>query len=128
MEEQADENGCSEGQRDDDGDGVPNFIDRCPYTPSGSVIDDNGCETGQLISDNDGDGLKMKMIYVPTPQMELLLMRMDVVILLLKYQILFLKKLKIQEMKKQGKSKFYWVEFTLKILTRDMVKPPLLFL
>lgn len=38
---------------DEDGDGVPNLIDRCPNTPSGSgAVDEFGCSI-----DSDGDGV-----------------------------------------------------------------------
>ena len=35
---------CTDKVEDDDNDGVENEIDRCPETPSGSVVDENGCE------------------------------------------------------------------------------------
>ena len=69
LEEQADENGCSEGQRDDDGDGVPNFIDRCPNTAQGAEIDENGCSALQLDGDDDGDGVLNSVDVCPnTPE------------------------------------------------------------
>ena len=69
LEEQADENGCSEGQRDDDGDGVPNFIDRCPDTAQGAEIDENGCSALQLDGDDDGDGVLNSVDVCPnTPE------------------------------------------------------------
>jgi OOP family OmpA-OmpF porin len=37
---------------DYDGDGVPDGIDRCPSTPQGALVDDTGCP-----SDRDGDGV-----------------------------------------------------------------------
>ena len=37
---------------DDDGDGVPNFLDKCPNTPRGVTVDANGCPV-----DSDGDGV-----------------------------------------------------------------------
>ncbi len=33
---------------DTDGDGVPDFLDRCPNTPAGSVVDADGCGISQL--------------------------------------------------------------------------------
>lgn len=39
------------GQSDDDGDGVPNSIDKCPDTPYGVKVDEFGCP---LDSDHDG--------------------------------------------------------------------------
>jgi len=43
---------------DTDGDGVPNYLDRCPNTPSGATVDESGCPTD---SDFDGvlDGLDL---------------------------------------------------------------------
>jgi hypothetical protein len=40
---------------DSDGDGVLDDQDRCPNTPSGAVVDANGCAASQL--DTDGDGV-----------------------------------------------------------------------
>ena len=37
---------------DDDGDGVPNHLDKCPNTPSGVKVDSAGCPL-----DSDGDGV-----------------------------------------------------------------------
>ncbi len=37
---------------DDDGDGVPNHLDKCPDTPKGVKVDSNGCPI-----DSDGDGV-----------------------------------------------------------------------
>jgi OOP family OmpA-OmpF porin len=37
---------------DEDGDGVPDRSDRCPKTPRGALVDDDGCPT-----DRDGDGV-----------------------------------------------------------------------
>lgn len=37
---------------DDDGDGVPDKLDKCPNTPRGCTVDANGCPT-----DSDGDGV-----------------------------------------------------------------------
>ena len=38
--ETVDENGCSDSQKDTDGDGVTDDIDQCP-TPSGQSVDEN---------------------------------------------------------------------------------------
>jgi OOP family OmpA-OmpF porin len=46
-----DANGCTI-VLDDDGDGVPNDMDRCPNTMAGVRVDANGCEV-----DGDGDGV-----------------------------------------------------------------------
>ncbi|MCX8056665.1 MAG: OmpA family protein [Ignavibacteria bacterium] len=43
-----DKNGCP---LDSDNDGVPDYLDRCPGTPSGFAVDEKGCP---LDSDNDG--------------------------------------------------------------------------
>ena len=40
------------GQKDSDGDGVPDSRDLCPHTPQGVLIDENGCPL-----DIDGDGI-----------------------------------------------------------------------
>jgi len=37
---------------DQDGDGVSDFIDRCPNTTSGSTVDQNGCAILELATDN----------------------------------------------------------------------------
>jgi len=39
---------------DDDNDGVPNYKDKCPDTPAGVKVDENGCK---LVQDSDGDGV-----------------------------------------------------------------------
>lgn len=41
---------------DDDNDGVLNDADLCPNTPTGEIVDANGCANGQL--DDDGDGIQ----------------------------------------------------------------------
>ena len=45
----------SGGVADTDGDGVTDDIDTCPNTPSGEVVDANGCSDSQ--KDTDGDGV-----------------------------------------------------------------------
>ncbi|MBI2668543.1 carboxypeptidase regulatory-like domain-containing protein [Candidatus Woesearchaeota archaeon] len=45
---------------DDDGDGIMEHCDECPYTDAGEVVDDTGCATGELSDeekkrDTDGD-------------------------------------------------------------------------
>jgi OmpA-OmpF porin, OOP family len=37
---------------DSDGDGVPDYLDKCPNTPKGVAVDNNGCPL-----DSDGDGV-----------------------------------------------------------------------
>ena len=32
--------------KDDDNDGVANFMDKCPRTPPGAVVDQSGCQLG----------------------------------------------------------------------------------
>ena len=49
-----DERGCSEGQQDDDLDGVMNPSDACPNTPAGSTVDAVGCADSQKDADDDG--------------------------------------------------------------------------
>ena len=39
---------------DDDGDGVANEDDLCPNTPTGSLVDLDGCASSQVDTDNDG--------------------------------------------------------------------------
>ena len=41
---------------DSDGDGVPDYRDKCPGTPKGAKVDDNGCEI-KTDGDSDGDGV-----------------------------------------------------------------------
>ena len=41
-----DANGCSDSQKDDDGDGVSNDADQCPNTPVGAAVDANGALLG----------------------------------------------------------------------------------
>ena len=43
-----DSNGCSESQRDDDGDGVANNTDSCPDTPAEEAVDSDGCSESQI--------------------------------------------------------------------------------
>jgi len=50
-----DENGCSQAELDDDGDGISNDLDQCPNTESGSEVDGDGCADNQ--KDSDGDGI-----------------------------------------------------------------------
>ncbi|MDZ7605554.1 MAG: thrombospondin type 3 repeat-containing protein [Cyclobacteriaceae bacterium] len=38
--------------KDEDGDGVPDKKDKCPDTPPGVAVDENGCPL-----DRDGDGV-----------------------------------------------------------------------
>ena len=53
-----DEVGCNFIQRDDDGDGVLNVTDTCPYSdPFDTPIDANGCDATQQDLDADGDGI-----------------------------------------------------------------------
>jgi hypothetical protein len=47
--------GCSDSQKDSDGDGVPDDVDNCPGTPSGESVDEDGCSDSQ--KDSDGDGV-----------------------------------------------------------------------
>ena len=35
--------GCSDSQKDTDGDGVTDDVDQCPSTPTGEIVDANGC-------------------------------------------------------------------------------------
>ena len=41
--ETVDANGCSDSQKDTDGDGVTDDLDQCPNTPTGETVDANGC-------------------------------------------------------------------------------------
>ena len=38
-----DANGCSDSQKDTDGDGVNDDVDQCPDTPNGEIVDADGC-------------------------------------------------------------------------------------
>ena len=49
-----DANGCSDSQKDTDGDGVTDDIDQCPNTPSGETVDAYGCSDSQVDTDEDG--------------------------------------------------------------------------
>jgi OOP family OmpA-OmpF porin len=49
---------------DDDGEGVPNHLDKCADTPRGAVVDETGCA-----ADADGDGVANNLDRCPdTPQ------------------------------------------------------------
>ena len=50
-----DSNGCSDSQKDTDGDGVTDDLDTCSETPEGEDVDENGCSDSQ--KDTDGDGV-----------------------------------------------------------------------
>jgi len=50
-----DASGCSDSQKDDDGDGVMNDIDTCASSSIGESVDANGCSNSQ--KDDDGDGI-----------------------------------------------------------------------
>ena len=49
-----DENGCSNSQKDTDGDGLTDDIDVCPDTPEGEAVNEEGCSASQIDSDGDG--------------------------------------------------------------------------
>ena len=51
--EAVDQVGCSDSQKDEDGDGRSDAVDLCPGTPAGTVADIFGCVPSQLDSDND---------------------------------------------------------------------------
>ena len=54
---EVDENGCSQAQRDTDGDGLSDLDDACDDTPPGFPILANGCtDESALDTDLDGDG------------------------------------------------------------------------
>jgi len=74
---------------DDDNDGVPNNLDKCPDTPMGESINQDGCSTSQIDTDEDGvmddqdqctstpegetvdeKGCTIKMTYVPDDAFE----------------------------------------------------------
>ena len=46
--------GCNFEQQDEDGDGVSNGDDACPYTSPGAVLIDGGCSRQQLAPADDG--------------------------------------------------------------------------
>jgi len=49
--------GCNFEQQDEDGDGVPNGDDACPYTSPGAVLIDGGCSRQQLAPSTDDGGM-----------------------------------------------------------------------
>ena len=52
---------CKEDAVDDaDGDGVPDSIDQCPNTPSGSAVDAVGCAVGQTPGGPSGQNKPIK--------------------------------------------------------------------
>ena len=51
--EPVNQEGCSDSQRDDDGDGVKNNVDKCPDTPAGEEVDEAGCSANQRDADGD---------------------------------------------------------------------------
>ncbi|WP_291784000.1 gliding motility-associated C-terminal domain-containing protein [Cecembia sp.] len=51
-----DEDACEAAFRDDDGDGVPNYLDFCPNTPPGTAVDEFGCPIEIEDEDEDEDG------------------------------------------------------------------------
>ena len=54
-------------QFDGDKDGVPDYLDQCPGTPSDESADANGCSPSQ--KDDDGDGINNKIDLCPgTPK------------------------------------------------------------
>ncbi|RZD52319.1 MAG: hypothetical protein CXT67_06445 [Methanobacteriota archaeon] len=58
-----DNTGCSDAQRDSDGDGVNDNTDQCDDTPPGESVDLNGCSASQR--DNDEDGVNDKDDFMP---------------------------------------------------------------
>ncbi|MEQ9581277.1 MAG: FISUMP domain-containing protein, partial [Arenibacter sp.] len=50
-----DNQGCSDSQKDADGDGVTDDLDQCADTPQGETVDSEGCSDSQ--KDTDGDGV-----------------------------------------------------------------------
>ena len=58
--------GCSQQEKDSDFDGIPDYKDKCPNTPFGSLVDANGCETGEVSGNEfkaNEDYLKSVMAY-----------------------------------------------------------------
>jgi gliding motility-associated-like protein len=50
-----DEDACAAALRDDDGDGVPNYLDFCPGTPPGTVVDEFGCALEEADPENPNE-------------------------------------------------------------------------
>jgi OOP family OmpA-OmpF porin len=49
-----DADGCGASQRDRDGDGATDDLDKCPDTPTGESVDGDGCSGPQRDADRDG--------------------------------------------------------------------------
>ena len=59
----------NESIEDSDGDGVPDLLDECSNTPSGTTVLQNGCPVDSL--DSDGDGVPDNLDLCPdTPEIE----------------------------------------------------------
>ena len=52
-----DSNGCTDSQRDDDGDGISNGSDSCENTPPSETANASGCSPSQVDGDADEDGV-----------------------------------------------------------------------
>ena len=61
-----DASGCSLSQFDDDGDGIPDYLDQCPNTPGDEAADRNGCSPSQKDDDDDGVNNKIDICLLYT--------------------------------------------------------------
>ena len=50
--------GCSDSQKDTDGDGVTDDVDTCEDTPEGATVDENGCAVTFIYPDENGVTIK----------------------------------------------------------------------
>ena len=50
--------GCSDSQKDTDGDGVSDDLDTCADTPEGTTVDENGCAVTFIYLDENGVTIK----------------------------------------------------------------------
>ena len=55
--------GCGASQRDEDGDGVVDSADLCPWTDSGDSVQQDGCSDAQLFLGRGGDGALSWMMF-----------------------------------------------------------------
>lgn len=62
------ETGRSDCEADSDRDGVPDMLDQCPGTPSGTEVDQRGCPLSRAAADDDNDGVANSRDKCPATQ------------------------------------------------------------